>query len=107
MFEGDLSTASSINAVLCVGGSIESRGGDPVGTLTFVYMNKVTGTSYGTCPFPVAMLSPRSLLALKSFLESAEEDFGQLIFHTGSTSPEEATLELKHAESSTGLGRSR
>ena len=51
--------------------------------LTMVYMNRESGTTFGTCPMNTISLSPETLEAFSKFLDCAERDFGQVVFGSG------------------------
>jgi hypothetical protein len=45
-----------------------------------VYSNSETDVTFGTCPVQESILSVDSRELLRKFLESAERDFGRLLF---------------------------
>ena len=55
--------------------------------MLMVYFDTKTGNTWGTCPVKATMFSPKTLEALRAFLESAEEDFGQVVFGGGVIAP--------------------
>jgi hypothetical protein len=55
--------------------------------LLMVYVNSETGTTYGSSPARPNVFSPKTLEAFRAFLESAEEDWGQVVFGSGAIAP--------------------
>lgn len=78
---------SSFDSVLCVGAAVTKppTGETPDVQLTMVYVNRATGTTFGTCPAQTHLLSQPTIDLLNAFLDSAERDFGQLVFGEGTT----------------------
>ena len=79
---------SAFDSVICVGAAIVQppTGEAPDVQLTMVYVQKETGTTFGTCPVQAHLLSPRTIQLAKELMASAEQDFGELVFGEGAVS---------------------
>ena len=51
--------------------------------LVAAYINSINNTTYGSCSVGLSLLSEDTVEAFRTFLESAEKDFGELIFSKG------------------------
>lgn len=80
----------AFDAVMAVEGKFTFRpqlDTEPNIEMLMIYLNAGTGSTYGSCPVKSAIFSPKTIEALRAFLESAEEDFGQVVFGGGVISP--------------------
>jgi hypothetical protein len=97
-----------IDSVVAVEGKFKFHPGIqevPEIEVTMMYANSVTKASYGTCP--AKMFSPKTMDALRTFLESAEEDFGMIAFLGGTSESYGAfSLGYNQAESPKGIQKS-
>ncbi len=75
----------------------------PTCTLTMVYQEPKTGTTFGTCPVTSSMLSEEALELLTKFVKRAEEDFGKLVYG-GGTSSISSDTQAETKEGLKGLG---
>lgn len=73
----------------------------PAIEVTMVYLNSVTKTTYGTCPFTT--FSPKTIEAMFEFLKCAEQDFGDVVFEGGVLTPFGPLATPGVAESGKGL----
>lgn len=74
--------------------------------LLMVYSNRANGSTFGTCPVKTLRLSEKTILAFRAFVESAEEDFGNLILEGGFIAEAEGRIpSMGMAESDAGLQR--
>jgi hypothetical protein len=104
MFTRDGSDPSVFDAVVAVEGKFTFRPDldvAPTVEVTMVYLNSSTKTTYGSCPFKC--FTPRTLEALRHFLECAEQDFGEVIFKQGMLTPFGPVVLGQGAESRDGL----
>jgi hypothetical protein len=77
---------------------------EPEIDILMVNVNSETGVTYGSSPARANVYSPKTLEAFRAFLESAEEDWGQVLFGRGEISPFGQTQSPKNvAESTEGL----
>lgn len=75
----------TMDAVAVVGGQFDFRPGlDVVPTIKLLatYLNSATKTTFGTCQVS-ANFSAKTLELMMQFIQSAEEDFGKLVFEDG------------------------
>lgn len=80
----------TFDAVMAVEGKFSFRpqlDKEPNIEVLMVYFDTKTSSTWGTCPVKSSLFSPKTLEALRAFLESAEEDFGQAVFGGGVISP--------------------
>jgi len=83
MFKMDESTAP-INSVEVAEGTFECFGmKNPKLSVKMVYKNSKTGTTYGGCDMSERLMSEATQSLFKQFLESAENDFGQIALGSG------------------------
>ena len=78
----------AFDAVLAVEGTFKYRpdlDALPTVELVMVYLNSVTKTTYGSCPFKT--FTPKTMEALREFLKCAEQDFGDVVFEGGVLTP--------------------
>ena len=106
MFTKDPNHPGNIDSVQAVEGKFKWRPDmdkDPILEITMVYLNRETKTTFGTCPVDSSLFSPKTMEAFKAFLESAETDFGTIVFERGQPAPFGETQGTQEAESSRGL----
>lgn len=98
----DSNNNGAIDTVHCVSVSVKNphTGEAPTIQANLVYMNKKSGTTFGTCPIQNTLLSKESLNLLTKFMESVEIDFGNIVFEGGALSVSSAS---PVAETVTGL----
>lgn len=75
-----------INAVVAVEAKIHFHpriDKEPNCELMMMHVNTPSWMTFGTCPVKPHLLSVRTRKALLAFLESAEEDYGNILFDTG------------------------
>jgi len=70
-------------------------------SITAVYANKNTGTTFGSCAVRTSLLRPETLAAFTEFVKMAEEDFGKLIFEGSGNA--QLGIETSPPEANTGL----
>jgi hypothetical protein len=71
--------------------------------LLMVYYSSTTRRTYGTCEAKATFFSPKTIEAFRAFLDSAEEDFGTVVFGGGVIEPDPYLPNLNQAETSQGL----
>jgi hypothetical protein len=72
--------------------------------LVMMYLNRATKTSYGTVPLKPNNWSAETLQLFKEFLESAEKDYGQVLFKGGHTTPFGPVPSSSSSQAETGEG---
>lgn len=80
----------AFDAVMAVEGSFRFHPAidkEPTIDLLMVNVNSETGVTYGSSPARANVFSPKTLEAFRAFLESAEEDWGQVLFGSGAIAP--------------------
>ena len=112
MFKG--TKPARFNAVVAVEAKIRFHpriDKEPNCELLMMHVNTPSWMTFGTCPVKPNLLSEKTRKALIAFLESAEEDYGNILFDTGvnvTVAPGTSTeLDSGAAESGspvTGLG---
>ncbi len=103
MFVGNSKPA--VDAVVAVEGSFKyhpETHATPELEILMMYISSQTKQSYGTCPVKASMFSPRTLEALRHFLDLAEEDFGKLFFEGGSLQPYGPEVSQNEDQAETG-----
>ena len=67
-------------------------------TIKMAYVDRASGSTYGECVVHASLFSKETIEALRAFLESAEKDFGSIVFKEGGRSVPAGTS-LGEAES--------
>ena len=101
MYVRDGANSSAFDGIAALDGKFKfnpSVDEAPVVEVTMVYVNSKTRTTYGSCPF--STFSPKTREAFRAFLESAEQDFGEVVFEGGVVSP------FGHSASASGKAES-
>ena len=76
---------------------LQHVGQEPAVEVKMAYVNSSTSTTYGACDF--SSPSPKTLEKFRQFVDSIEEDFGQVVFEGGIITPFGPTSPTSRAES--------
>jgi hypothetical protein len=92
------SSDKGIDSIICVSGEFTLSGdpGDPdvAAETNMAYYDSRRGLSLGSCTMSQAEMSVETVAALKAFLESAEKDFGDLVFGDGDVGSPDAEQDV-------------
>jgi len=85
MYRRDTRVDPAIDSVVCVSGEF-TLSGDPTNPdvameVTMAYFDSETGLTLGSCVVPQDSMSAETMQAFKTFLDMAENDFGDLAFN--------------------------
>ena len=105
MFTNTSSSPPRIDSITAREGSFNVvPGGSPEIKIRLAYTNKEKGEGWGYLDANAQMLSEKTKEAFNHFLESVEEDVGQLLFTEGQLSPQGTVAESQSGLSFKGLG---
>ena len=67
--------------------------------IKMAYVNRATGTTYGMAKMRAPLFSKETVEAFRAFLESAEKDYGSVVFSDGASTGPVGSSGLGEAES--------